>query len=135
MQYLLINCNVNSFTCKIWAQHYFSVSKSFIHVNSFAIESVNNNTKAEIGYYYIWCKSDALVELHLHNYDRLFFVVAFTVCATQKTYSRGSSILFPDVKTKYGVSNSTLSTFGSSGLFRCEKAGLYLISGFLMTDT
>lgn len=64
-----------------------------------------------------------------------FFVAAFTVCASDQTHSGGSKILFPYVQTRFGVSNSALSVFGSSGKFTCEEAGLYLISSFLMTDT
>ncbi|VDI12527.1 Hypothetical predicted protein [Mytilus galloprovincialis] len=57
------------------------------------------------------------------------------VCAKDKTYSGGSIILFPFVKTRDGVSDPNMLAFISSGMFKCEKAGLYLISLFLMTDT
>lgn len=63
------------------------------------------------------------------------FSAAFTSCSLDKTYPANSKILFPRVKTKSGVSDSTLSALGSSGIFKCEKAGLYLISAFLMTNT
>lgn len=63
------------------------------------------------------------------------FVAAFTVCASPKTYPSGSTIIFPFEYAKYGVSDSTLLEFGSSGKYVCEKAGLYLISGFFVTGT
>ncbi|VDI12528.1 Hypothetical predicted protein [Mytilus galloprovincialis] len=72
------------------------------------------------------------LDLEVHNMSNR---AAFTVCASAKTYSGGSTITFPSAHAKYGVSNSTLSGFGSSGKFKCEKAGLYLISGFFMTGT
>lgn len=66
----------------------------------------------------------------------IFLIVAvFTVCARDQSYVKGNTLLFPYIQTSFGVSNSALSALGSSGKFTCEEAGLYLISGFLMTDT
>lgn len=61
--------------------------------------------------------------------------MALTVCAVPNTYSSGDIVLFPVVTTVYDVSKLALSALGTSGKFKCEKAGLYLISAFLMTNT
>ncbi|CAG2187703.1 unnamed protein product [Mytilus edulis] len=60
---------------------------------------------------------------------------AFTVCASEQSYFPGGTILFPYVQTRFGVRNSSLSALGSSGKYTCDEAGLYLISGFIMTKT
>lgn len=65
----------------------------------------------------------------------ILFLVALTVCAVPNTYSSGDIVLFPVVTTVYDVSKLALSALGTSGKFKCEKAGLYLISAFLMTNT
>lgn len=78
-----------------------------------------------------------MVITHMHRfsiYNRCF-AAALTVCAKYKSYSSGDYIIFPYVKTRYGVSNSTVSALGNSGKFKCEKAGLYLLSASLMTLT
>ncbi|CAG2209833.1 unnamed protein product [Mytilus edulis] len=59
----------------------------------------------------------------------------FSVCAKDKAYSGGSIILSPTIKTRDGVSDSNMLAFISSGMFKFEKACLYHISLFLMTDT
>lgn len=65
----------------------------------------------------------------------VLFVAAFTVCTKGQLFTSRSIITFPNIQTRYGVSDSALSDFGKSGKFRCEKAGLYLISGYIMIET
>ncbi|CAC5362901.1 unnamed protein product [Mytilus coruscus] len=92
---------------------------TYLHENLIAIERIQNLSIGKL-------------DLEIHNMSNR---AAFTVCAKDKTYGRGSKILFTRAKTRYGVSNSTLSTLANSGMFKCEKAGLYLISAYLTTDT
>lgn len=58
------------------------------------------------------------------------------MCAEDQTYSTATNSLFPDVQTRFGVSNASMSVFRSAGKLTFENAGLFLISGiFVMTDT
>ncbi|VDI12523.1 Hypothetical predicted protein [Mytilus galloprovincialis] len=86
-----------------------------LHKNLIAIERIQNLSIGKL-------------DLEIHNMSN-------RVCAKDDTYGRGNNIPFTRVKTRYGVSNSTLSTLASSVMFKCEKAGLYLIAGYLTTDT
>ncbi|XP_063442683.1 uncharacterized protein LOC134722980 [Mytilus trossulus] len=61
--------------------------------------------------------------------------VAVTACALGSTYSNGERILFPYVQTSLGVTDSVTSSMKSTGIFKCEKSGLYLVSSYIMTDT
>ncbi|CAG2192381.1 unnamed protein product [Mytilus edulis] len=61
--------------------------------------------------------------------------VAVTACALDKTYSSGEKVLFPYVHTNLGVTDSVTSSMKSTGIFKCEKPGLYLVSSFIMTNT
>ena len=45
----------------------------------------------------------------------------------------GSTILFNNVHHSYGITNSTLSKFKSTGKFVCEKEGLYLIASNIIS--
>ncbi|XP_071139135.1 uncharacterized protein [Mytilus edulis] len=72
------------------------------------------------------------LNMEIHNMSNR---AAFTVCATENTYSDESIIMFPTVQTRNEVRNLTLTDMANSGKFRCEKAGLYVISGFFMTDS
>lgn len=83
--------------------------------------------------YFIWY--DFITYMHPFSIFNCCFAAALTVCAKTALYSSGDKILFTYVKTKYGVSNSTVSALGNSGKFKCEKAGLYLLSASLMTNT
>lgn len=47
------------------------------------------------------------------------------------TKPSGSTLLFPDIKSSFGISN--LSTFTSTGKFTCEKGGLYFFSVTVMS--
>ncbi|CAC5362902.1 unnamed protein product [Mytilus coruscus] len=90
-----------------------------IHENLTAVEGVQ---KLSVG----------KLDLQIHSMSNR---AALTVCARSKTYSSGTTIIFPYVQTSYGVSSSIRSALGNSGKFKCEKAGLYLISAYLMTGT
>ncbi|XP_071171944.1 myosin-J heavy chain-like [Mytilus edulis] len=61
--------------------------------------------------------------------------VAVTACALDKTYSSGEKVLFPYVHTSFGVTDSVTTSMKSTGIFKCEKPGLYLLSSFIMTNT
>lgn len=65
------------------------------------------------------------------------FVAALTSCvhSSANVYTGGSIIPFSNVRTRFGISDSIVTTFSRSGNFKCEKPGLYLISAFLMTDS
>jgi hypothetical protein len=45
----------------------------------------------------------------------------------------GSTIQFSNVHHSYGITNSTLSKFKSTGKFVCEKEGLYLIASNIIS--
>lgn len=96
-------------------------NQTFKHIeeNLTAVEGIQNVSVGKL-------------ELEIHNMSNR---AALTVCAKYKSYSSGDYIIFPYVKTRYGVSNSTVSALGNSGKFKCEKAGLYLLSASLTTNT
>lgn len=75
------------------------------------------------------------ITVFIYKVSIFLFVAAFTVCASEQSYFPGGTILFPYVQTRFCVRNSSLSALGSSGKYTCDEAGLYLISGFIMTKT
>lgn len=65
------------------------------------------------------------------------FVAALTSCVHTdgEVYTGGKIIPFSNVKTRFGISDSIVTALSSSGKFKCEKPGLYLISAFIMSGS
>lgn len=59
-------------------------------------------------------------------------MVGFTACGGFRTYGRNPNMYFRDIKTAYGINNVTLGNITTSGIFTCEKPGLYLIITSIM---
>lgn len=61
-----------------------------------------------------------------HQKNLHTFLVGFTAFGQSTGYKAAGTILkFPDIKMSYGLAN--LSTFNNTGIFTCEKVGLYLV--------
>ncbi|CAC5422868.1 unnamed protein product [Mytilus coruscus] len=66
--------------------------------------------------------------------DRLQTSISITACARDTiTYNDNEIITFSDVKLAIGISN--VNNFRSSGIFTCEKQGLYLIGAYIMSNS
>lgn len=63
------------------------------------------------------------------------YLVAVTACANSKTFSGGEKIPFPNVHTKIGITDIMISSMKTTGIFKCEKPGLYFVSSFIMANT
>ncbi|XP_052061562.1 uncharacterized protein LOC127701626 [Mytilus californianus] len=61
--------------------------------------------------------------------------VAVTACALAKPYSSNEKIQFPYIQTYLGVTDSVISSIRTTGIFKCEKPGLYFVSSFITTQT
>lgn len=64
----------------------------------------------------------------------LISTVAVTACAKDAVYSSGAKIKFPWIYLNMGISNAVISSLKSTGDFKCEKAGIYLLSGFFTSN-
>lgn len=71
------------------------------------------------------------------SYFYFLFVAALTSCVHTdgEVYNGGKIIPFSNVKTRFGSSDSIVTALSSSGKFKCEKPGLYLISAFIMSGS
>ena len=61
------------------------------------------------------------------------FSVALTACSMTATVNKGDVVKFPNVKTNYGVQNLTL--FKQTGIFTCERKGLYMFFSNIVSSS
>ena len=62
-----------------------------------------------------------------------YFSVALLSHRVHGSVTAGSTIQFNNVHHSYGITNSTLSKFKSTGTFICEVEGLYLIASNIIS--
>lgn len=80
--------------------------------------------------------SDILIVTYACNEHTIYsFIVAVSACAIQKTYSSNEKIQFPYVHINLGVIDSVMSSMKTTGIFICERPGLYLVSSFITATT
>lgn len=65
----------------------------------------------------------------------IFLVISavVTACSINANVSHGQAIPFKKIRTAHGINNT--KSLEKSGIFTAEKAGLYLITVFIQTNT
>ena len=61
------------------------------------------------------------------------FSVTLTACSNYVTVNIGDVVKFPSAKSNYGLQN--LELFKQTGIFTCEKKGLYIFFSNMFSNT